>query len=74
MLKAGESGHLCSFLLTFAHLAHQVSPATFAHLVHSLQAFAGGRVLALLEGGYFLPSLAGDNEDHHRHQCEKRPQ
>ena len=52
----------------------QVSPATFAHLVHSLQAFAGGRVLALLEGGYFLPSLAGDNEDHHRHQCEKRPQ
>ena len=51
-----------------------MSPATFAHLVHSLQAFAGGRVLALLEGGYFLPSLAGDNEDHHRHQSEKRPQ
>ena len=38
----------------------QVSPATFAHLLHSLQPFAGGRVLALLEGGYFLPSLAGD--------------
>ena len=36
-----------------------MSPATFAHLVHSLKAFAGGRVLALLEGGYFLPSLAG---------------
>merc|ERR1719397_1202633 len=35
----------------------RVSPATFAHLLHSLQAFAGSRVLALLEGGYFLPSL-----------------
>ena len=42
---------------------NQVSPATFAHLLHSLQPFAGGRVLALLEGGYFLPSLAGGFED-----------
>ena len=41
----------------------QVSPATFAHLLHSLQPFAGGRVLALLEGGYFLPSLAGGCQD-----------
>ena len=42
-----------------------MSPATFAHLLHSLQAFAGGRVLALLEGGYFLPSLAGDFQANH---------
>ena len=36
----------------------RVSPATFAHLAHSLGGLAGGRLVALLEGGYFLPSLA----------------
>ena len=35
-----------------------VSPACFAHLTHSLKGLAGGRVCALLEGGYFPPSLA----------------
>lgn len=36
----------------------EVTPACFAHLAHSLMGFAGGRVVALLEGGYFAPSLA----------------
>ena len=37
-----------------------VSPACFAHLTHSLMGLPGGRgrVCALLEGGYFPPSLA----------------
>ena len=36
----------------------RVSPALFAHMVNSLGSLAGGKVVALLEGGYFLPSLA----------------
>jgi histone deacetylase 6 len=36
----------------------QVSPACFAHLLHLVSALARGKVVALLEGGYFLPSLA----------------
>ena len=35
----------------------RVSPATFAHMTHSLRAL-GAPLVALLEGGYFLPSLA----------------
>jgi len=35
-----------------------VSPACFAHMTHSLMSLAGGRVCAVLEGGYFPPSLA----------------
>ena len=35
-----------------------VSPACFAHLAHSLRGLPGARVCALLEGGYFPPSLA----------------
>ena len=39
----------------------QVSPATFAHFAHTLMGVAeaaGGRVCAVLEGGYFPLSLA----------------
>merc|ERR1719234_273113 len=36
----------------------RVSPSTFAHMAHSLAGLANGRIMALLEGGYFLPSLA----------------
>jgi len=36
----------------------RVSPSTFAHMAHSLAGLANGRIVALLEGGYFLPSLA----------------
>ena len=35
-----------------------VSPACFSHLTHSLMSLAGGKVCAVLEGGYFPPSLA----------------
>ncbi|CAB4061941.1 unnamed protein product [Lepeophtheirus salmonis] len=34
-----------------------VSPACFAHLTHSLCAIANGKVVSLLEGGSFIPSL-----------------
>ena len=39
----------------------QVSPAAFAHFAHNLMGVAeaaGGRVCAVLEGGYFPLSLA----------------
>ncbi|QQP39366.1 Histone deacetylase, partial [Caligus rogercresseyi] len=34
-----------------------VSPACFSHLTHSLCALANGKVVVLLEGGSFIPSL-----------------
>ncbi|XP_011840992.1 PREDICTED: histone deacetylase 10 [Mandrillus leucophaeus] len=36
----------------------QATPECFAHLTHLLQVLAGGRVCAMLEGGYHLESLA----------------
>lgn len=36
----------------------QVTPATYPHLLHQLSSLAGGRLVALLEGGYCLESLA----------------
>ena len=36
----------------------QVSPAAFAHLANLVQPLASGKVVALLEGGYCLTSLA----------------
>ena len=48
---------VCPLYLTFI----QVSPATFAHFAHTLMGVAeaaGGRVCAVLEGGYFPLSLA----------------
>ncbi|XP_010341641.1 polyamine deacetylase HDAC10 isoform X1 [Saimiri boliviensis] len=36
----------------------QATPACFAHLTQLLQVLAGGRVCAVLEGGYHLESLA----------------
>ncbi|XP_006157644.1 histone deacetylase 10 isoform X1 [Tupaia chinensis] len=36
----------------------QATPECFAHLTHLLQVLAGGRVCAVLEGGYHLESLA----------------
>ena len=48
---------LCPLNVSFV----QVSPATFAHFAHTLMGVAeaaGGRVCAVLEGGYFPPSLA----------------
>ncbi len=35
-----------------------LSPAVYGHLVSSLTCLAGGKVAAVLEGGYFLESLA----------------
>ena len=48
-------------MCTLASSPEQVSPATFAHFTHTLMGVAevsGGRVCAVLEGGYFPPSLA----------------
>ena len=53
----GENITLFQLQLTSA----QVSPATFAHFAHTLMGVAeaaGGRVCAVLEGGYFPLSLA----------------
>ncbi|XP_075221474.1 histone deacetylase 6 isoform X2 [Lycorma delicatula] len=36
----------------------EVSPACYAHLLSSLMGFAGGKIAVILEGGYFLKSLA----------------
>lgn len=35
-----------------------VTPAFYAHLIHMLGGLAGGKMLVVLEGGYFVPSLA----------------
>ncbi|KAK7602688.1 hypothetical protein V9T40_006662 [Parthenolecanium corni] len=35
-----------------------VSPACYAHFINALSVFASGRLAVVLEGGYFLPSLA----------------
>ncbi|XP_019759351.2 histone deacetylase 6 isoform X2 [Dendroctonus ponderosae] len=35
-----------------------ITPAFYAHLIHMLGGLAGGKMLVVLEGGYFLPSLA----------------
>ena len=48
---------ICSIRMTY--FVDKVSPSTFAHMAHSLAGLANGRLMALLEGGYFLPSLAG---------------
>ena len=46
-------------LIRMTYFVDKVSPSTFAHMAHSLAGLANGRLMALLEGGYFLPSLAG---------------
>ena len=48
-----------SFELPVKKVQSQVSPACFSHLTSLLMTLAGGKVVALLEGGYFLTSLAG---------------
>eukprot|EP00095_Tigriopus_kingsejongensis_P008963 maker-scaffold334_size202906-snap-gene-1.24 protein:Tk08963 transcript:maker-scaffold334_size202906-snap-gene-1.24-mRNA-1 annotation:"hypothetical protein DAPPUDRAFT_98501" len=35
-----------------------VSPVTFSHLMHLCNSFAGGKTVALMEGGYFMSSHA----------------
>ena len=53
--------YFLKFLLSkwYIKFLPKVSPSTFAHMAHSLAGLANGRLVALLEGGYFLPSLAG---------------
>lgn len=36
----------------------RLSPPVYAHLTHYLMGFANGKLALVLEGGYFLPSLA----------------
>ena len=36
----------------------RLTPAVFGHIIHELMAFASGKVVVALEGGYFLDSLA----------------
>ena len=36
----------------------KVTPAAYGHLIHSLMAFADGKIGVFLEGGYFIDSLA----------------
>ena len=60
MSGGGAGGDEKLFKLLYLTLI-QVSPATFAHFAHTLMGVAeaaGGRVCAVLEGGYFPPSLA----------------
>ena len=36
----------------------RVSPIAYGHMISSLMSLAGGKVAVLLEGGYFLESMA----------------
>ncbi|XP_069346181.1 polyamine deacetylase HDAC10 isoform X2 [Eulemur rufifrons] len=58
----GNADYMAAFLHLLLPLAFegqmQATPECFAHLTQLLQVLAGGRVCAVLEGGYHLESLA----------------
>ncbi|XP_055110268.1 polyamine deacetylase HDAC10 isoform X3 [Symphalangus syndactylus] len=58
----GNADYVAAFLHLLLPLAFegqmQATPECFAHLTQLLQVLAGGRVCAVLEGGYHLESLA----------------
>uniref|UniRef100_A0AAA9TCH6 Histone deacetylase 10 n=2 Tax=Bos TaxID=9903 RepID=A0AAA9TCH6_BOVIN len=58
----GNADYVAAFLHVLLPLAFEgqmlATPECFAHLTHLLQVLAGGRVCAVLEGGYHLESLS----------------
>ncbi|KAM5335608.1 polyamine deacetylase HDAC10 isoform 8-T8 [Glossophaga mutica] len=58
----GNADYVAAFLHVLLPLAFegqmQATPECFAHLTQLLQVLAGGRVCAMLEGGYHLESLS----------------
>ena len=39
----------------------RIMPATYGHMIRSLMGLAYGRVAVVMEGGYFVPTVAEGN-------------